>query len=130
MLIDSTTYIDLLPRGEDVQEDVPCVLRPFLLSGQLFICGVIRAEVLRGIRVIEMRNELSELFELLTEIPTDARIWRKVTNLAWKLDQRGAVLPLTDLVIACCALVADTAVVTTDPHFSQISGLKVKRTLS
>ena len=126
MLIDSTIYIDLLRHGEDI----PFVLRPFLLSGQLFICGVIRAEVLRGIRTIEMRKELSDLFDLMAEVPTDARIWGKVTDLAWKLDRRGAVLPLTDLVIACCAFVVDTAVVTTDPHFSQIPGLKVKRTLS
>jgi predicted nucleic acid-binding protein len=126
MLVDSTIYIDLLRRGEDV----PFVLRAFLLSEQLFICGVIRAEVLRGIRTIEMRNELSDLFDLMTEVPTDARIWAKVTDLAWKLDRRGVVLPLTDLVIACCAFVVDTAVVTADPHFSQISGLKVKRTLA
>ena len=56
MLVDSTIYIDLLRRGEDI----PFVLRPFLLSEQLFICGVIRAEVLRGIRTIEMRKELSD----------------------------------------------------------------------
>jgi predicted nucleic acid-binding protein len=125
MLVDLTVYIDLLWRGEDI----PYILRPYLLSGQLFTCGVIRAEVLRGIRTIEMRNELSELFDLMVEVPTDARIWGKGTDLAWKLDRRGAVLPLTDLVIACCAFAVDTAVVTTDPHFSQISGLKVRQTL-
>src|SRR5260370_25437432 len=124
MLVDSTIYIDLLRRGEDI----PFVLRASLLSGQLFVCGVVRAEGLRGIRVIEMRSELSELFDLMVEIPTDARLWRKVTDLAWKLDRRGTILPLTDLVIASCALVVDTSVVTTDPHFSQIPGLPVKRT--
>jgi predicted nucleic acid-binding protein len=125
MLVDSTIYIDLLRRGEDVR----FVLKSFLLSGQLFVCGVVRCEVLRGIRSIRMRNELSELFDLMTEVPTDARIWQKATNLAWALDRRGAVLPLTDLVIASCALVADTAVITTDPHFSQIPGLTVKKSL-
>jgi predicted nucleic acid-binding protein len=125
MIVDSTIYIDLLRRGEDL----PFVLRPFLLSAQLFTCGVIRAEVLRGIRLIEMRNELSDLFDLMEEVPTDAGIWEKVTDLAWRLDRRGAVLPLTDLVIAACAFLVDTEVVTTDPHFSQIPGLTVKRTL-
>jgi len=125
MLVDSTIYIDLLRRGEDVRY----VLRPSLLSGQLFVCGVVRAEVLRGIRTIAMRNELSEIFDLMLEVPTDARIWQMVVDLAWKLDRRGAVLPLTDVVIACCALTVDTAVVTTDPHFSQIPGLTVKRSL-
>jgi predicted nucleic acid-binding protein len=76
-----------------------------------------------------MRNELSELFDLMAEVPTDVRMRGKVTDLARKLDRRGVVLPLTDLVIACCAFVVDTAAVTTDPHFSQISGLEVKKTL-
>ena len=86
-------------------------------------------EVLRGIRSMGMRDELSDFFDLMTEVPTDTRIWRQATNLAWILDRRGAVLPLTDLVIASCAVAVGTAVVTTDPHFSRIPGLKVKKSL-
>jgi predicted nucleic acid-binding protein len=125
MLVDSTVYIDLLRRGEDILY----VLKPTLLSGQLFVCGVIRMEVLRGIRSRGMRDELSDFFDLMTEVPTDTRIWREATNLAWTLDRRGAISPLTDLVIASCALTVGTAVVTTDPHFSRIPGLKVKKSL-
>jgi predicted nucleic acid-binding protein len=125
MLVDSTIYIDLLRRGEDIIY----LFKPSLLSGQLFVCGVIRMEVLRGIRSREMRDELSDLFDLMTEVPTDTRVWREAMNLAWILDRRGAVLPLTDLVIASCALAVGTAVVTTDPHFSLIPGLKVKKSL-
>ncbi len=123
MLVDSTIYIDLLRRGEDILY----VLKPSLLSGQLFVCGVIRMEVLRGIRSRGMRDELSDFFDLMTEVPTDTRIWREATNLAWTLDRRRVVLPLTDLVIASCALAVRTAVVTTDPHFWRIPGLKVKK---
>ena len=126
MLVDSTIYIDLLRRGEDVQ----FLLRPALVGGQLFVCGVVRAEVLRGIRSVVVRDELSELFDLMMEVPTDTRVWRKATDLAWTLDRRGVVLPLTDLVIASCALVVGAAVVTNDPHFSQIPGLTVTRSLS
>jgi predicted nucleic acid-binding protein len=125
MLVDSTIYIDLLRRGEDILY----VLKPSLLGGQLFVCGVIRMEVLRGIRSRGMRDELSDFFDVMTEVPTDRRIWREATNLAWTLDRRGTVLPLTDLVIASCALAVGTAVVTTDPHFSRIPGLKVKKSL-
>jgi predicted nucleic acid-binding protein len=85
--------------------------------------------VLRGIRSRGMRDELSDFFDLMTEVPTDTRIWREATNLAWTLDRRGAVLPLTDLVIASCALAVGTVIVTTDPHFSRIPGLKVKKSL-
>jgi predicted nucleic acid-binding protein len=123
MLVDSTIYIDLLRQGEDI----PFVLGPSLTSGQLFVCGVVRVEVLRGIRTVEIRNELAEMFDLMVEVPTDGLIWRKAEELTWRLDRRGVVLPLTDIVIACCALAVGTAVVTNDPHFSKIPGLKVKR---
>ena len=126
MLVDSTIYIDLLRRGEDV----PFLLRPALLGGQLFVCGVVRVEVLRGIRSVVVRDELSELFDLMTDVPTDMRVWRKATDLAWTLDRRGAVLPLTDLVIASCALVVGATVVTNDPHFWQIPGLTVRKSFS
>ena len=91
-----------------------------LSGGQLLVCGVVRPEVLRGIRSVVVRDELSELFDLMTDVPTDMRVWRKATDLAWTLDRRGAVLPLTDLLIASCALVAGATVVTNDPHFWQI----------
>src|SRR5258708_711113 len=125
MLVDSTIYIDLLRRGEDILY----LLKPSLLSGQLFVCGVIRMEVLRGIRSMGIRDELSDLFDLMTEVPTDTRIWREATNLAWTLDRRGAVLPLPDLVLPIFALPFATPIVTTDPHFSRIPGLKVKKSL-
>ncbi len=41
------------------------------------------------------------------------------------LDRRGAVLPLTDLIIAACALWAGAAVITSDEHFRRVPGLEV-----
>jgi predicted nucleic acid-binding protein len=45
--------------------------------------------------------------------------------LAWELDRQGDVLPLTDLVIASCALRIDAAVLTLDHHFALVPGLRV-----
>jgi predicted nucleic acid-binding protein len=126
MLVDLTIYIDWLRRGEDLA----FVLKPYLISDQVLVCGIVRAEVLRGIRSIKLRDEVSDLFDLMKEIPIDAQLWKKVATLAWTLDRRGNVLPMTDLVIAGCALEANSSVVTTDPHFAQIPGLKVKKSLS
>src|SRR5260221_13600124 len=96
MLVDSTIYIDLLRQGEDILY----VLKPPLLGGQLFFCGFIRMEGLRGIRSGGMRDELSDFFDLMTEVPTHTRIWREATNLALTLDRRRTVLPLTYLLMA------------------------------
>ena len=126
MLVDSTIYIELLRRGEDL----PFVLRPYLVNNQLFTCGVVRVEVLRGIRSIHLRDEISDLLDLMNEIPTNGQVWRETVKLAWTLDRRGIVLPLTDIVIACCAIHFSTPVVSTDPHFSKVPGLVVQRSLS
>jgi predicted nucleic acid-binding protein len=67
MLIDSTIYIDCLRRGEDLA----FVLKPYLISDQVFVCGIVRAEVLRGIRSVKLRDEVSDLFDLMKEIPID-----------------------------------------------------------
>jgi predicted nucleic acid-binding protein len=126
MLIDATIYIELLRCGEDL----PFILKPYLMANQLFTCGVVRAEVLRGIRSVQLRDDVSELFDLMIEVPTELRVWKAVAHMAWTLDRRGIVLPLTDIAIGCCALDAGTTVVTSDPHFSRIPGLKTQRVLN
>ncbi|OYV06897.1 MAG: hypothetical protein CFE26_03850 [Verrucomicrobiales bacterium VVV1] len=60
-------------------------------------------------------------------VPTNASLWDEVWQLAWKLDRQGKVLPLQDIVIACCANRAGAAVMTTDRHFDLIDGLTVIR---
>ncbi len=41
------------------------------------------------------------------------------------LDRRGAVLPVTDLLIAACALRAGATIVSSDEHFRQVPDLPV-----
>ncbi len=41
----------------------------------------------------------------------------------------GTVLPMADIVIACCASRAGTAIVSKDPHFKLIQRLRVMKEL-
>jgi predicted nucleic acid-binding protein len=121
LLVDSTIYIDLLRSRQDPAQ----ALKPWLQRDEILCCGVIRCEVLRGIRSEPVRARLRELFEIMLNIPTDESIWDDTTRLAWALDRRGTILPLTDLLIASCALRVEAAVISTDTHFRSIPGLKV-----
>ena len=47
-IVDSGIYIEFLRRSDDIR--VP--LTPFLQAGELFNCGVVRAEALRGIKIL------------------------------------------------------------------------------
>jgi predicted nucleic acid-binding protein len=122
LIVDSAIYIEHLRGSRDIRG----ALKPFVRSGELYNCGVVRAEVLRGIKNPRFRLEMEAFFDVVPEIPTDAKMWRQVSALAWQLDRNGSTLPLADLVIACCALRIDAAVITTDGHFSAVPGLRVR----
>jgi predicted nucleic acid-binding protein len=88
-------------------------------------CGIVKAEVLRGVKSAKLRDRLSDFFSITQMIPTGPNLWDEVWALAWKMDRTGKVIPLTDIIIAACALRADAAVLTYDKHFHSVPGLEV-----
>jgi predicted nucleic acid-binding protein len=126
MLIDSSFYIDALRR----RRELPLLLRDLLVAGRLWTCGVVRLEVLRGVRNETIKSDLSLMFDVMNDIPTDGDLWRSATELGWKLDRRGMVLPVSNLIIASCAIRADVPVLTLDNNFGRIPGLRTHRALS
>ena len=121
ILVDSSIYIDWLRERVNVHRR----LESWLRSGRLLGCGVVRAEVLRGIADQRQRDRVAEFFRLFPEVPTDGTLWGDVVETALDLDRRGRVLPLSDVVIGCCALRAGAALVSSDPHFHHVPGLRV-----
>ena len=124
-IVDSSVFIDWIRQGRSPTR----ILRPFVLADQVFTCGVIRVEVLRGAIKPTVKTELGELFNAMRDIPFPTAVWDRSVELAWTLDRQGLVLPLSDLMIAACALHVGAAVVATDPHFDSIPGLRVRRNL-
>ena len=118
--MDSTHYIEWLRNRTDFAH----LLESWIRSQSLFICGIIRAEVIRGIISPKQRRRVEEFFELIPEIPTDSKIWNKVSDLAWRMDREGMILPLSDLIIAACAMRVGATVITLDQHFHEIPGLE------
>jgi predicted nucleic acid-binding protein len=121
LLVDSSVCIDLLRSGQDIAQ----LLRGRIEDGSACTCGIVRVEVLRGIIDARVREWMERLFDEMTECPLDGELVSAAARLAWQLDRRGAVLPIPDLLIASCALRAGAAVVTRDPHFQLVPGLRV-----
>jgi hypothetical protein len=124
-LVDSAAYIDLMRAGQDPRQ----VLAPLLRAGRLYNCGVVRAEVLRGIRVDIRYGQMEQFFDLVPEIPTDARHWREVSCLGWELGRKGKWPPVSDLAIAVAAMRVRAIVISPDAHFLEVPGLEVYATL-
>jgi len=121
ILVDSAVYINLLRARVDVRQRLLAHLR----SGRLYNCGVVRAEVLRGIKTASIHDEMEAFFDIVPEVPTDARLWHYVAHLGWELGRQGKWPPVTDLAIAACALRIGASLVSPDAHFADIPGLKV-----
>ena len=120
-LIDSAAYIDLMRAGEDPRQ----VLAPLLRAGRLYICGIVRAEVLRGIKVEKTYRQMEQFFDIVPEVPADPRLWRDVSQLGWELGRKGKWPPVTDLAIAAAALRIHATLISPDAHFDDIPGLKL-----
>ena len=121
VLVDSSVYIQLIREGKDPVRELAGSFDMTEIAG----CSIVRCEVLRGVIRPKAKAYLEAFFDLLIHVPTDQRVWHETEDLAWQLDRKGRVLPLTDLVIAVCALRVEAAVLTHDRHFELIPKLQL-----
>ena len=122
-LVDSSVFIDLLQRGLDPA----AILTQTISSTDLATCGMVRMEVLRGVKTTKARDPLARFFDVLQNVPTDNRLWEEAALLAWKTDRSsGGSLPAQDILIAASALRIGAVVLTQDLHFRKIAGLRVR----
>ncbi len=120
-LVDSTAFIDWMRKGRNPIR----ILGPWIRAGALVGCGMVRAEVLRGMISPPARREMELLFEHIPDVPFSAKLWDEIANLAWELDRAGDVLPLTDIAIAVCARQVHATVITYNKHFRKIPNLRL-----
>ena len=126
VLIDSNYYIRHLKAGRNPFRELAAAGEDW----ELFTCGMVMLEVLRGVRDPRQLDKIEASFSLMNFIPTSNPIWTKARQLAWELDRRGVIIPAQDHLIAACALKADIAVLTADAHFRRVPGLRVLESLA
>lgn len=121
VLPDSNFFIRSLRDGVDPFK----LLAPHADTTEFITCGVVIAEVTRGLRAPSLRQRFERDFAFMTCIATTANIWERAAQLAWTLDRQGTILHIPDLVIAACALEVDATVLTLDADFQKIPNLRV-----
>jgi predicted nucleic acid-binding protein len=125
VLADSSYYIRLLRQQQDP-------LRHLALAAEtrdLAVCGVVRCEVGRALRLERVRKQFCGFWDVMINVPCDNRLWADVEETLWQLDRRGIIVPLTDAVIACCARRIGALVLTFDQHFQTIPGIRAVESL-
>ena len=118
-LVDSNVFIALLRRDADPVRWLGSQLE------DIYTCGMVRVEVLRGMKTQRRRDDMAAFFDVLCNVQTDNRLWEAAAELGWKLDRAGHTIPAQDVVIATCALRAGVPVMTADKHFQGIPNLAV-----
>jgi predicted nucleic acid-binding protein len=121
ILIDSCMIIPLLRRGIDPAQEFSLLAE----QDDICTCGVVRCEVTRNIRAPKTRRALQGYLDCLCYIPTPNKIWERTEDLLCEVGRLGHTIPVTDGLIAACALSVGAAVLTVDKHFSCVSGLQV-----
>jgi predicted nucleic acid-binding protein len=120
VLADSSYYIRLARDGRDPLRELAVIAA----QRDVAVCGVVRCEVGRGLRLADDREAFRRAWSIMRYVPTDNRVWEDVEQMLWQLDREGTVLPLADMVIACCARRIGAVVLTFDAHFQVIPGVR------
>ena len=87
VLVDSNVFIDYLRAGKDPVSE----LNRKYENTDLVTCGVVKAEVLRGVKSIAVRGRLESFFNIMRYIETPINLWDETWELAWALDRQGKV---------------------------------------
>lgn len=120
-MVDSNVYIDLLRASRDPIK----VIGEWSGSRNLATCGMVRMEVLRGVKAPRSYQKLSTFMDVMINVRSGDSFWDEATALAWQLDRKGQVIPTQDIIIAACTMRIGAAILTSDEHFQVISGLEV-----
>jgi predicted nucleic acid-binding protein len=121
VMIDSSWYVAQARKGNDPLKELVWAAE----DRDIVVCGMVIAEVGRGIRERRFLDRYTAAWEQMLYIPSTQNRWRETLQLAWHLDRKGIVLPIQDLHIAACALHIGAVILTEDKHFQQIPGLTV-----
>jgi len=81
------------------------------------ICGIIKAELLRGAKNEADLFAISESLSDFEYIPLDESIWDEVGELSYRLRKRGITVPFQDVVLCALAIRYSLPLWSNDIHF-------------
>ncbi|MFW6150618.1 MAG: PIN domain nuclease [Chloroflexota bacterium] len=119
-LVDTSIWLEVLPPGRGTPE-----LRErmdLLLAGDVVATtGMVRLELLGGMRTQGEYRRLAELLRALHTLAVTEHMWDTACRAGFELRRRGITVPFTDLLIAAVAMGADAVLVHGDSHFDSIA---------
>jgi predicted nucleic acid-binding protein len=119
-LIDTSVWIRADRKGH---EAIRGRLQELLVTGFVWICWPIRAELLIGVKTPERWALLDEQLSALEQVSITESTWAQAARLGHKLARKGQSVPLPDLLIAATALLHGLTLWTVDSDFKRIAAV-------
>ena len=118
-LVDTSAWIFALRKEfvTSVKERINQLLRDHIVLTN----GMIRLELLGGVRTEKEFRRLRARFDALDEVEVSASVWETACAMAFDLRRKGITVPYTDILIAACALKTESTLVHADAHFDLMS---------
>jgi len=118
ILVDSSAWIRYLSDRDSAHTRS---ITHLLADHRVAINSVIRVELLAGAKDEKQYARLEDVLEGLHALELVDAVWRRAERLRFELGRKGPLVPVPDLVIACCAVIYDCGLLHTDRHFDQIA---------
>jgi predicted nucleic acid-binding protein len=122
-MVDSSWYIQTSRDGRDPLIELALAAE----TRDIAVCGLIIAEVGRGLRHQRYLDRYRQAWYHMLYVPSHRERWEETLKIVWHLDRKGQILPIQDIHIAACALHIGAAILTFDGHFNKIPGLATVR---
>jgi predicted nucleic acid-binding protein len=122
-LVDTSVWIDFF-RGVP---SIKIALEKLLAKDEIFTAGPILYELLQGVRLPEEKKQVKEALLSTNYLEITLNDWEEAALLSSTLRAQGITLPMTDILIGLLAKTRDLEVISFDPHFDQIPGIKHRR---
>ncbi len=119
VIIDTSAWIESFrPQSEKAFINL---VKDLILKGRILIPGIIKTELLRGIKNKKEYNQLNDLLKGLEYLPVSDDFWGKLSQFSFRLFRKGVTVPLTDTYIALLGIENNASILHRDKHFDLIS---------
>jgi predicted nucleic acid-binding protein len=122
IIVDTTIWIEFFRNTEST---VSNHLKDLLRQRRVIMVGIVLAEILQGVKAPKEVNLVLTGFTKLPYSEMTKDRWQQAGEISASLRKKGTTIPLSDLIIAACALAEGYEIYTLDPHFKRIPEVKI-----
>ena len=127
ILLDTNVVIDMINNSQDAHWEL-------LNKEDVVVCGIVIAELYRGIKNAAEKNAVELFVNAVDELPLDSDAsgedWKKIGMFIADLRKSGLSVPFQDAVIAYLAIKYKTTLCSNDRHFRLIQTVNEKLQLA